>query len=161
MDWRDFLEIIGVWYNLFIEWYVQQPLYGQILVLIGIIALLALVITLVYYIIKGIGYLVYYIIKGVYYLLKGIGYGFFKLFEGFYLLVSGKSKSSKQKNNQIDIQNNSPYQYQFNIEYCSECGRKFTEKMRKHLVKNGMAFCVNCGKEFRLNYAFKTLTLSH
>lgn len=161
MDWRDFLESIGVWYNLFIEWYAQQPLYGQILVLIGIIALLALVITLIYYIIKGIGYLVYYIIKGVYYLLKGIGYGFFKLFEGFYLLVSGKSKSSKQKNNQNNIQNNSPYEYQFNIEYCSECGRKFSEKMRVHLETNGMAFCENCGKGLRLNYALKPPTLSY
>ncbi|UCD00638.1 MAG: hypothetical protein JSV23_07035 [Promethearchaeota archaeon] len=161
MDWSNFLESIGAWINIFIEWYLVQPLYGQILVLIGVIALLALVITFVYYIIKGIAYLVYYIIKGIYYLLKGIGYGFFKLFEGFYFLVSGKSKSSKQKNFQTSIQDNSANDYQVIIEFCSECGRKFSEKMKMNLEKIGMAFCVNCGKEFRLNYALKPLTLSH
>lgn len=161
MDWSNILENIGVWYNIFIEWYLEQPLYGQILVIIGIIALLALVIVLVYYIIKGIAYLIYYIIKGVYYLLKGIGYGFYKLSEGFYFLVSGRTKSLTQKNIQINIPNNSPNEYQYNIGYCSECGRKISEKARLHLETNGMIFCVNCGKELRLSHALKPLTLSH
>ena len=56
-----------------VNWFVILPIYGQILILVGVIAILALVITLVYYLLKGLAYLVYYILKGAYYLLKGLG----------------------------------------------------------------------------------------
>ncbi len=141
-------DSINKWYNEFIEWYMVQPIYGQIFAIIGIFVLLALAIILIYYVIKGIAYLVFYIIKGVYYILKGIGYGFFKLFEGFYKLVSGKRKSQVKENIETDekhIDTN-----ELNIIYCSECGRRFTKKMNHQLSVNGIAFCVNCGKQFRL-----------
>ncbi|MFX1503989.1 MAG: hypothetical protein ACFFDH_23710 [Promethearchaeota archaeon] len=161
MDWSSFLDNIGVWYETFISWFLEQPIYGQVLVIIGIVAILALLVTIIYYIIKGIAYLIYYIIKGVYYLLKGIGYGFYKLFEGFYLLISGKTKSSTNKTIENNIQKNTIDERQYFVLYCSECGSKFSEKMRKHLEINGMVFCVKCGNQFKLNYTLKTLTLSH
>ncbi len=161
MDWENFLENIGVWYNTFVEWYLAQPLYGQVLAIIGLVALLALTVTLLYYIIKGIAYLIYYIIKGIFYLLKYIGYGIYKLFEGFYLLVSGKSKSQTQNNNQYNIQNNSTKEPRIFLEYCSECGKKFTNKMKYHLESTEIVFCVNCGTRLRIDQAIQPLTVSH
>ncbi|MFX0003896.1 MAG: hypothetical protein ACFE9C_10810 [Candidatus Hodarchaeota archaeon] len=161
MDWENFLENIGIWYNIFVEWYLQQPLYGQILAIIGIIAILALVVTLLYYIIKGIAYLIYYVIKGVFYLLKYIGYGVFKLFEGFYLLVSGKSKLKKQNSNHFNYHNNSIGEQRILLEYCSECGKKITNKMKNHLKINEFVFCINCGTRLRREQAIQSLTVSY
>ena len=48
LDWSNIFENISVWYNLFIEWYLEQPIYGQVLVIIGIITVMALIITLLY-----------------------------------------------------------------------------------------------------------------
>ena len=151
------MDIIGVWYNEFIEWYFVQPIYGQILALVGIIAIIALSITLIYYMIKGIAYLVYYIIKGIYYLLKGIGLGIFKLCEGFYNLVSGKYKSVEKSQN-----NNSQTPEFINTAfYCTECGKKFSDKILSQLGKSGLAFCMSCGKEFNLNEICSTPILTH
>jgi len=161
LEWENVFDSIGFWYNVFVNWYLNQPIYGQVLALIGLITLLALAITLVYYIIKGIAYLVYYIFKGIYYLLKGIGYGFYKLFEGFYFLVSGESKASTQKDEYTNIQNNFTNENHYILEYCSECGRKISERMKLYFEKNGMAFCENCGKQLTLNHALRTLTVSH
>ena len=72
MEWENIFNSIGSWYNVFIEWYISAPIYGQVFALIGLITLLALAITLLFYVIKGIAYLVYYTFKGVYYLLKYI-----------------------------------------------------------------------------------------
>lgn len=165
MDWRNITDKIFLWYNEFIEWYLVQPIYGQILVIIGIVALLAIIITLVYYLIKGISYLIYYAIKGVYYLLKGVGFGFYKLCEGFYYLISGKPKPKMQKQD-VSKQNKKSYEQSedsnrlmenqpnimyCNIMYCNECGNKFSEKMHNNLKTNGFTFCVHCGKRFELN----------
>ena len=148
MDMKVIFDSINIWYNKFIEWYLVQPIYGQIFAIIGNFVLLALAVILIYYIIKGIAYLVFYIIKGVYYLLKGIGFGFFKLFEGFYNLVSGKRKSQAKEDIETDEKHINTNE--LNVFYCSECGRRFTKKMNHQLAANGIAFCVNCGKQFRL-----------
>jgi hypothetical protein len=161
MDWETFLENLGVWYSLFTEWYLEQPIFGQVLAIIGIIALLALSITLIYYIIKGIAYLVYYIIKGVFYLLKYIGYGFFKLCESFYLLVSGKPRSKAQKNNHFKNQNSFNEEHRVFIEYCCECGKKITNKMKNHIKANEIVFCVNCGIRLVRNQPVSSLIISH
>lgn len=160
MDWRNIVDNIYLWYNEFIEWYLVQPIYGQILAIIGIIALLALAVTLIYYVIKGIAYLIFYTLKGIYYLLKGIGLGIFKLCEGFYYLVSGESKPKKQTENNnahIDIQFNG---INTNILFCNECGKRFSEKMMEKILSNGSVFCVNCGKEFNLIEFQKLSTLT-
>ena len=161
MDWRNIVDNIYLWYNEFIEWYLVQPIYGQVLAIIGIIALLSLAVIAIYYVIIGISYLIYYTLKGIYYLLKGIGLGIFKLCEGFYNLVSGEYKSKKQTvNNPVHIEDqfNSVWN---NILYCNECGKRFSDKMMKKIVTNGNVFCVNCGKEFYLNEFQKYLTLTH
>lgn len=161
MDWRNIVDNIYLWYNEFIEWYLVQPIYGQILAIIGIIALLALAVTLIFYAIKGIAYLVFYILKGIYYLLKGIGLGIFKLCEGFYNLVSGKSKTKKQtENNNVHI-GDQINRTDYNILYCNDCGKRFSENMMKKILSNGNVFCVNCGKEFNLIEFQKDLTLIH
>ena len=138
MIWKEMMDMIGFWYNKFIEWYFVQPIYGQILALVGIIAIIALSITLIYY-----------VFKGIYYLLKGIGLGIFKLCEGFYNLVSGKYKSvvkSQNKSSQIETSNS---EFMNTGSYCTECGRKFFDKMLSQLYTNGIIFCANCGKEFK------------
>ena len=161
MEWENIFNSIGFWYNEFVEWYISAPIYGQVFAIIGLITLLALAIILVYYVIKGIAYLVYYTFKGVYLLLKYIGYGFYKLTEGFYFLVSGKSKPSKQESSHTNIQNTTINQYNYILEYCSECGRKISERMKLHFENNGMSFCENCGKQLTLNHALRALTVSH
>ncbi len=146
MDWSNIFENMYLWYNEFADWYLIQPIYVQILSIIGIITLLSLTIILVYYLIKGIAYLIYYILKGVYYLLKGIGYGIFKLCEGFYNLISGSSNSKKQTENKIIPIEDSNRRTTI---YCTECGKAFSEKMIKKLFNDGIVFCVYCGKNFK------------
>ncbi len=147
MDWRDIIDNLTLWYNEFINWYLVQPIYGQILSIIGIIAILTLIITLVYYIIKGIAYLIYYILKGIYYILKGIGLLFYKLCKGFYDLISGEKKLKKQTQND-NLQN--AMSIRNNNLYCTECGKRFTEKMINQMLLRNIAYCVNCGKGLRL-----------
>lgn len=160
MDMINLVETINIWYNEFFEWFLLQPTIAQVFVIIGITALLALVVTLIYYIIKGIAYLVYYIIKGVYYLLKGIGFAFYKLFEGFYNLVSGKTKYQTKK--KIDENSDQAFSNEARFEtiFCSECGRKFNEKMVQQLINSKKAFCVNCGKEYTLKDAFESFIIA-
>jgi hypothetical protein len=158
MIWRDIVDSLYIWYNEFINWYSIQPIYGQILAIIGIIAILAFVITIFYYIIKGIVYLVYYILKGIYYLLKGIGLLFFKLSEGFYYLVSGEKKPKKQ------TQNNYPktsLELNNAILYCSECGIKLSEKMIIQMFSNSIVYCVNCGKGLKVVEYQEPLVSTH
>ncbi|MFX1570793.1 MAG: hypothetical protein ACFFCV_20840 [Promethearchaeota archaeon] len=161
MEWEHFFKSIEFWYNTFVDWYLSAPIYAQVLAIIGLITIFALAITLVYYFIKGIAYLVYYILKGLYLLLKYIGYGFYRLTEGFYLLVSGKNKIKKQKSFQKNIQNNITFHQNYILEYCSECGRKLSDRTKTYFAKNGMAFCEHCGTHLTLNHALKAVTISH
>ncbi len=161
MEWEEFFNSIGFWYNIFVEWYLSAPIVAQVFAIIGLVTIFALAVTLVYFAIKGVAYLVYYILKGLYLLLKYIGYGFYKLTEGFYLLVSGKKKPSKAKSSQTNIQNTVSYHQNYILEFCSECGRKVSDRMKVNFEKNGMTFCENCGTQLNLNHALKTITISH
>ena len=76
---QDFLHGLGPYWQAMLDWFLGLPLFGQILVIAGAIAILVLSIVLVYYVIKGVAYLVYYILKGVYYLIYGLFYGLYKL----------------------------------------------------------------------------------
>ena len=87
------VNIFGVPWEEIVNWYLAQPIYGQILVMVGLVALLALAVVIVYYVLKGVAYLVYYVLKGIYYLLKGIGLLFYKICEGLYYAISGKPKN--------------------------------------------------------------------
>ena len=150
MDWKNIADTVVLWYEEFIQWYLVQPIYGQILTIIGIIALLALMVTIIYFVIKGIAYLIYYILKGIYYLLKGIGLGIFKLCEGFYKLVSGEINVNKQTENNNTHSENQFNGIQSNIIYCNECGKSFSENMMRKIHSNENVFCTNCGKGFSI-----------
>ena len=158
--------IFGVPLQEIIDWFVAQPLYGQILVLIGLTAVLALTVVIVYYILKGVAYLVYYLLKGVYYLLKGIGLLFYKLCEALYYAISGKEKPNaiKEEEQEVEviqkpIQQVQPIQPQRIVQivnpdasYCTECGNEFSATMIKQLSEKGFVYCVYCGKGFKSDY---------
>jgi hypothetical protein len=144
-----------------VNWFVVQPLYGQILVLIGVIAVLALAVVIVYYVLKGVAYLVYYILKGVYYLLKGLGLLFYKIFEGLYYVISGKPKPGTQQQ-QLQPQYSAPIvqktpvqktiqSVHSEVSFCSECGNKFTDSMIRTLSEKNTAYCIHCGKGYQAN----------
>ncbi|MFW9999196.1 MAG: hypothetical protein ACFE9Q_05170 [Candidatus Hodarchaeota archaeon] len=150
-----------------VNWFLAQPIYAQVLVLIGVFAVLTLAVILVYYILKGVAYLVYYILKGIYYLLKGIGLLFYKIFEALYYAISGKPKPNKccappqqaQIPPEIQQQEEPIVQHQKSIQiirpevaYCSECGNKFTGSMLQTLQERGVAFCIHCGNKKTQNY---------
>lgn len=147
----------------FVNWFAIQPIYGQILLLVGVIALLALVITLVYYLLKGAAYLVYYILKGAYSLLKGIGIFFYGAFEALYYEITGKPKPGTEPATQSDVpqtdKNPEPitpvqknYQHiQPNAMFCTECGTKFTDTMMNNLSNRESVFCIHCGNGLQSN----------
>lgn len=156
----------GVSLEEIVNWYIAQPLYGQILVLIGLFAAIALTVVIVYYIIKGVAYLVYYVLKGVYYLLKGIGLLFYKLFEALYYAISGKPKpeaTNEQKQptppQVIVVKESEPitpiqktYQtVHSDISFCSECGSPFSDTMIQTLSNKGFVYCIRCGHGFQAN----------
>lgn len=155
--------IFGIPWEEIVNWFLVQPIYGQILVLVGVIALLALAVVIAYYILKGVAYLVYYILKGVYYLLKGLGLLFYKAFEALYYAISGETKPEssapaqeqqappqveKQPEPIISVQKT--YQtIKPDVAFCSECGSKFSESMVQTFSNNGFVHCIHCGKGFQ------------
>ena len=158
----------GTTWQEIVNWFLIQPIYAQILVLVGVFAVLTLAVILVYYILKGVGYLVYYILKGVYYLLKGIGLLVYKIFEGLYYAISGKPKPDK---NQDTVQQAPPQvivikqveelivpiqktvQYiRPEVAFCSECGNKFSDSMVQTLSERGVAYCIHCGNKKSQEY---------
>ena len=154
-------QMFSTYWQEIVDWFVIQPLYGQILILIGVIALLALAVVIVYYVLKGVAYLVFYILKGTYYLLKGIGLLFFKLFEGLYYAISGRPKPGSQvqqnqipTNVQIVQKTPSRQTYQEVLPeaiFCSECGNKFSDSMLHTLSEKNVGYCIHCGKGFQAN----------
>lgn len=142
-----------------ITWFLELPLFSQIILVIGVIALLIGVIILIFYILKGVAYLLYYLFKGLYYLFKGIFIGLYKLFEALYYAISGKPKKWKGKIlTTTDVQVTPVQQRlsQYGIErenipsYCTECGHKLTESMQSLLISRGSAYCFHCGMQFEL-----------
>ena len=152
--------IFGLTWQAIVEWFLAQPIYAQVFVLIGVFAVLVLAVILVYYILKGVAYLVYYVLKGVYYLLKGIGLLFYKAFEGLYYLISGKPKPQlnpapeqqvppqvKQEEELIVPILKSEQIVRPEVVYCSECGNRFTDSMIQTISERGVAYCIHCGNK--------------
>lgn len=146
-----------------VNWFIAQPLYGRILVLIGLIAI-PIAVVIVYFVLKGVAYLVYYVLKGVFYLLKGIGLLFYKIFEGLYYAISGKPKpeSTAIQEQQappqvIVVKDPEPitpvrrtYQtVQSDVAFCSECGSPFSDSMVQTLSNKGFVYCIKCGHGFQ------------
>ena len=161
MDWENVIDTLYIWYHEFIEWYLIQPISAQIFAIVGIITILAFLVTLVFYIIKGIAYLFLYILKGIYYILKGIGLGIFKLCEGFYKLISGKLITLKRSQNSDSQVNMNIREINNGILYCSECGRQFSEKMTKNIFTIGFTYCIKCGKQYKVNNFQESLIRTH
>jgi hypothetical protein len=151
----------GITWQEIVNWFLAQPIYAQVLVLIGVFAVLTLAVILVYYILKGVAYLIYYILKGVYYLLKGIGLLFYKLFEGLYYAISGKTKPNpcctppqerkspsqlKEEEPIVPIQSSEQI-VRPDVSFCSECGNRFTDSMLQTLSERGVAYCIHCGSK--------------
>jgi hypothetical protein len=159
------VQIFGILWEDIINWFIVQPIYGQVLILVGVIALLALAVVIVYYVLKGVAYLVYYVLKGVYYLLKGIGLLFYKVFEALYYAISGKPKPESNPPDhepQVVPQIEKPPEpitpvqktYQTinpDVAFCSECGSKFSDSMVQTLSNKGFVYCIHCGKGFQSN----------
>jgi len=160
------VNVFGVPLQEIVDWFLAQPLYGQILVLIGVVAVLALAVVIAYYVIKGVAYLIYYLLKGIYYLLKGIGLLFYKLCEALYYAISGKEKPNANKPEhqeteviQQPVQQVSQPQPQKVVQtvdpeaaFCTECGKEFSVGMAQQLHDKGFVYCVHCGKGFKSNY---------
>ena len=155
----------GIPWEEIVNWFIVQPIYGQILVLVGVFALLALAVVIAYYVLKGVVYLVYYVIKGVYYLLKGIGLLFYKICLALYYAISGKPKPESNIPAQV---NQAPIQVEKELEpitpiqktyqpvhpdvaFCSECGSSFSNSMIQTLSNKGFVYCIHCGKGFQAN----------
>jgi hypothetical protein len=167
VDWNIIAENALHFLQDFMEWFLSIPLYGQVLVVIAIAAVLVLTVIVVYYVLKGAVYLVYYILKGVYLLLKGIGLLFYKLFKAIYYAISGKpccSLEQKQVEQELtpqlqkepEAQKIEPLEEQLDIinpraAYCTTCGSEFSERMHQQLIERGIAYCALCGKGFKVN----------
>ena len=158
--------IFGVAWEEIVNWFVAQPLYGQILVLIGLFAILALAVVILYFVLKGVAYLVYYVLKGVFYLLKWIGLLLYKIFEGLYYAISGKPKpeSAPAEEQQtppqvIVVKEPEPiipvqktyHAVQSDVAFCSECGSPFSDSMVQTFSNKGFVFCIRCGHGFQAN----------
>ncbi|MFW9878939.1 MAG: hypothetical protein ACFFG0_38155 [Candidatus Thorarchaeota archaeon] len=160
------INVFGIAWQEIVNWFLAQPIYAQVLVIIGAFALLVLAVILVYYILKGVAYLIYYILKGVYYLLKGIGLLFYKIFEGLYYAISGKPKPkpccapAQEQHAPPQVKEEEPIvpiqKYEqivrSDVVYCSECGNRFTDSMIQSLSERGVAYCIHCGNKKTQEY---------
>ncbi|MHA1105526.1 MAG: zinc ribbon domain-containing protein [Promethearchaeota archaeon] len=168
VNWNEIADQTFMHWQEFLQWFLSVPIYGQVLVVVGAVAILILAVVVVYYVLKGVAYLIYYVLKGVYLLLKAIFLGLYKLFEELYYSVSGKPrpvKKEKEPESEHDIsiaqvqepqietppviKQMSPIQP--DAAYCSECGNQITEQMQQKLQENGNVFCVYCGKGYKYN----------
>jgi hypothetical protein len=142
----------------FVSWFLDLPLFGQILVAIGIFTIITLLLVGIYYLLKGIAYLIYYICKGIYYIFKGIAIGIYKLFNGIYHLIVGKKQSDNVETGKTQVSESKvesippiPKTQILSpeiVKYCPECGVEVTELMVDQLNRQGYVYCVFCGKKF-------------
>lgn len=170
VNWNGIADQVFLYWQEFLQWFLSVPLYGQVLVVVGAVAVLILALVVVYYVLKGVAYLVYYILKGVYLLLKGIFLGIYKLFEEIYYAITGKPRPvKKEEESEIEVEPDASYvkvvepqvespivmkdlaAIQPDAAYCSECGNQFTEQMQQKLHENGSTFCIYCGKGYKTN----------
>ncbi|MFO7794612.1 MAG: hypothetical protein ACQERB_01250 [Promethearchaeati archaeon] len=140
VNWESypFNWFIEYW-NKFVDWFIIQPLFAQILVIVGIFAIIVATIFIIYYICLGV----------------------YKFFHAIYKAILGEEKpiektintnSSKEINSEIyrnrprtsGIQIKNPK----GVHFCSECGVEFSDKITGLLLSRGMVYCDNCGKKY-------------
>ena len=154
----------GLSWQIFVSWFLGLPLFGQILVAVGLVTIIVLVFIGIYYLLKGIGYLIYYILKAIYYVIRGVIIGIFRVFQGIYHAFSEKEELEEKKATPEEQEIPQPLEAQKEqispvqeiieqsqpktISYCPECGVEFTEIMSTQLNKEGYAYCTFCGEKF-------------
>jgi len=131
----------------FSNWFFKQPLFGQILTIIGIFATICLILIAVYYIIKGIILLIKKIIRKLKKRVKKSSNYPLQAASNPYISVNQKIPGSKQfqrieesKKKEIIVH------YPKRVKYCSECGMEFSDKVKNILNSRGSAYCEYCGK---------------
>jgi len=140
VNWESypFNWFIEYW-NEFVDWFVIQPLFAQILVIAGIFAIIAATIFIIYYIFFGI----------------------YKFFDAIYKAIVGEEKPIEKtidinSSKEIIIQNYRhrprPNGVQIknpkSVHFCSECGVEFSNKITGLLLSRGIVYCENCGKKY-------------
>lgn len=153
-DPEQFISLIRSYVIQFVNFFVEAPLFAQILMGAGIFALIALSITLVYYIVKGIYLLIKAICKGIYKLGKKI-YNFAErkieeftqpncpqknIYSNAALIRDSVKSETIQKREKILVEN--PRE----VRFCSSCGTDLSEKFITLLTTDGRAFCEHCGR---------------
>lgn len=154
----------GFSWQVFVSWFLSLPLFGQILVAVGLVTIIVLVFIGVYYLLKGIGYLIYYILKAIYYIIRGVIIGIFRVFKGIFNAFSEKEEPKEKKTTEVEQEPSQPIEAQKEqispvqeileqpqpktISYCPECGSAMSEVMSTQLNKEGYAYCTFCGEKF-------------
>ena len=154
----------GLSWQVFVSWFLGLPLFGQILVAVGLVTIIVLVFIGIYYLLKGIGYLIYYIFKAVYYVIRGIIIGIARVFQGISHALSEKEGPKEQNKAEMEQEPSQPIEVQKEqispvldpvaqnvpkvISYCPECGVQFTDLMTNQLNKEGYTYCTFCGEKF-------------
>lgn len=157
-------QFYGLSWRIFVSWFLGLPLFGQILVAVGLVTIIVLVFIGIYYLLKGIGYLIYYILKAIYYIIRGVIIGIVRVIQGIYHAFSEKEEPKEKNAAQEEQETTQPIEAQKEqvspvqeiieqpqpktISYCPECGVEFTEIMSNQLNKEGYAYCTFCGEKF-------------
>ncbi|MBD3193416.1 MAG: hypothetical protein GF317_00055 [Candidatus Lokiarchaeota archaeon] len=151
---------IGTQWQMFIEWFLVQPLLAQIIIVAGVFTLIAGTIILVYYIVKGLIYVLSHLFKALYRMLKALAKGIYNLFKKFYNLITEDTiKPKEQKivyyniNKEIKVKTPRSNNYSLlvdasKVKFCSKCGRKFSKTVKDFLNSRGSAYCDKCGKKY-------------
>ncbi len=146
-------ELIESYCFEFIEWFIEAPLFAQFLMVAGIIAIAALAITLVYYLLKGLYLLLKAIFKGLYELGKK-GYKWMerelKEFSDSCCHYRSSQYYNPRHSEFVESQPKKEHKKamikdQEKLKYCSLCGAPVSGKMLNILNINGKAFCEHCG----------------
>lgn len=153
-DPEQLVTLIRSYVIQFVNFFVEAPLFSQILMGAGIFALIAVSITLVYY-----------IIKGVYLLIKKICREIYKLGKKIYNFTERKIEEYNQSNYGLKYAySNNPADREITratkepknkktlvenpreVRFCSSCGTDLSEKFLTLLTTDGRAFCEHCGR---------------
>jgi len=162
------------WQN-FTVWFNSLSVVEQVMFIIPIVVF---AVSLTILVCIGLYYLFKYIFLGIYYLLKGIFKALqfiltllYKGLVSLYKLLFIRDNDSSVKCCQSEpITTESTMETkpipktlieiptkmddsienveQSSFSFCSECGKKFTDKMHDHLKLNSRTYCVNCGQGF-------------
>jgi hypothetical protein len=152
------LQSYSIYWQDFAAWFLSLPLFYQIVVGVGIGTIVILILIGVYYLLKGIVYLIYYLLKGIYYGIKGLSIGLYRVLKWIYYLIVGKPKPEEKESEitqpivaqpipKSTVQDSTEEFESETVRYCPECGVEFTNSMTYQLNKDGYVYCSYCGRK--------------